>query len=132
MARRRNSSPKPVWIIAAAVLVVAAFFGARFFPSSGGDRFRTIAPLDVEAYLENSNSLRGNVYRIEGEVSNALAWSPTAGRLIAVDVETGRHVIPVLVTTPFNATNIQKGQRFIFVLEVDDKGVLRTKDLSKA
>ena len=28
--------------------------------------------------------------------------------------------------------NIQKGQKFIFLLEVDDKGILRTKKLTKA
>ena len=96
------------------------------------DPFRTVAPLDVKAYLENANSLRGNVYKIEGEVSNALAWSPATGRLIAVGVNSGADVIPVLVTTDFNQINIQKGQKFIFLLEVDDKGILRTKDLSKA
>jgi len=37
-----------------------------------------------------------------------------------------------LVTTEFNAINIQKGQKFIFVIEVDDKGILRTKNLTKA
>lgn len=132
MARRRNSSIKPVWIFAAVALVAVAVIGSLFMPSGGSDRYRTIAPLDVSAYLENSNSLRGNVYKVEGEVANSLAWSPTSGRLIAVEVEEGREVIPVLVTTKFNEINIQRGQRFIFVLEVDEKGILRTRDLSKA
>ncbi len=132
MARRRSSSIQPVWLIAAVVLILAAFIGYRFLPTSGNDPYRTIAVLDVPAYLENANSLRGNVYKIEGEVSNALAWSPTSGRLFAVDVDNGKDTIPVLVTTDFNSFNIQKGQKFIFVLEVDEKGLLRTKNLSKA
>ncbi len=130
MARRKKSSIRPLWLFLAIVLIVVAFFGSRFFLSSGSDPFRTIALLDVPSYLENANSLRGNVYKIEGEVSNSLAWSPTAGRLIAVDVKSD--TIPVLVPPEFNSINIQKGQKIIFVLEVDEKGVLKTKNLSKA
>lgn len=116
----------------AVVLVIGAFIGSRLFITATSDPYRTVATLDVKAYLENANSLRGNVYKIEGEVANALAWSPATGRLIAVGVNNGADVLPVLVTTDFNDINIQKGQKFIFLLEVDDKGILRTKNLSKA
>lgn len=129
MARRKKSSVRPVWLIFVAVLILVAFLGSRFFLSAGTDPYRTVALLDVPAYLENANSLRGNVYKVSGEVSNALAWSPTSGRLIAVDVE--KDTIPVLVTPEFNAINIQKGQKFVFVLEVDERGVLKTKKLSQ-
>ncbi len=132
MARRSKSSFKPTWIIVAVLLVLGAFIGSRLFITATSDPYRTVATLDVKAYLENANSLRGNVYKIEGEVTNALAWSPSTGRLIAVGVNNGQDVLPVLVTTNFNDINIQKGQRFIFLLEVDDKGILRTKNLSKA
>jgi hypothetical protein len=129
MARRKKSSINPIWLLFAVGMLLVAFVGARFFLSSGSDPDRTIATLDVPAYMENANSLRGNVYKAEGEVSNSLAWSSTAGRLIAVDVE--KETIPVLVTPEFNAINIQKGQKFRFVLEVDPKGILKTKKLSQ-
>lgn len=132
MARRGKSSFNPVWIILVAVLVLMAFVGSRFLPSGVSDPYRTIAVLDVASYLENANSLRGNIYKFEGEIANSLAWSPTSGRLFAVDVASGQDTLPVLITTEFNAINVQKGQKFIFVIEVDDKGVLRTKNLSKA
>jgi hypothetical protein len=38
----------------------------------------------------------------------------------------------VLVTTDFNHLNIQKGQKFMFLLEVDERGVLKTRDLTKS
>lgn len=129
MARRKKSTVGPVWLLLAAGMIILAFFGARFFLSSGSDPFRTVALLDVSSYMENAKSLRGNIYKVEGEVSNALAWSPTSGRLIALDVE--KDTIPILVTPEFNAINIQKGQKFIFVLEVDEKGLLKTKKLSQ-
>ncbi len=130
MARRKKSSLQPLWILVAVVLIAAAFLGSVLFQASGNDPFRTVPALDIPAFLENANSLRGNVYKVEGEVSNSLAWSPSAGRLIAVDVK--EETIPVLVTTEFNAMNIQKGQKFIFLIEVDENGLLKTKNLSKA
>jgi len=131
MRRRGKSSLRPFWLIPAAVLVLAAFLGGRFFLGGNHDAFRTVAPLDVASYMENANSLRGNVYKFTGEVANSLAYSPTSGRLFAVDLVEGDDVLPVLVTAEFNALNIQKGQRFIFVIEVDEKGLLRTKNISK-
>jgi len=132
VARRGKSSLLPLGIIVAILLVLAAFIGSRFLVTTTSQRFRTVAPLDVETYLENSNSLRGNVYKIEGEVLNSLGWSPTKGRLIAVGVDDGSEVVPILVTTDFSHLNIQRGQRFIFLIEVDDKGILRTKDMTKS
>ena len=132
MARRGKSSRLTWGIIIAFLLIVAAFFGSRLFIGSTTEPFRTTSSLDVQTYLENANSLRGNVYKMEGEVVNSLAWSPSKGRLIAIKVEKGSEVVPVLVTTNFNQINIQKGQRFIFLLEVDDKGILRTKDMTKS
>jgi hypothetical protein len=132
VARRAKNTRLYIAIIAALLLVLAAFVGSRLFVSATSEPFRTVSPLDVQTYLENANSLRGNVYRIEGEVVNSLAWSPSKGRLIAIKVDKSEDVVPVLVTTNFNHINIQKGQRFIFLLEVDDKGILRTKDMTKS
>ena len=132
MARRNKSSFKPLWLFAAAALIVVAVLGSFLFRTVGSEPFRTVASLDVPAYLQNANSLRGNVYKLEAEVVNSLAWSPSQGRLIAIGVQQGREVLPLLVTPQFSHINIQKGQRFIFLLEVDEKGILRTKDLRKA
>lgn len=132
MARRGKNSVKPLWIGIALALVVVAFLGSRLFTSSVGDPYRTIPTLDSKAYLDNANSLRGNVYKVEGEIVNSLALSPSEGRLFSVSVGADSNVLPVLVTKDFNEVNIQKGQKFIFLLEVDDKGILRTKKLTKA
>ena len=63
VARRSKKSRLPLGIIVAVVLIVAAFLGSRFFITTTSQPFRTATPLDVETYLENANSLRGNVYQ---------------------------------------------------------------------
>ncbi len=132
MARKSSRPLAGLWLVLAIVLVAAAFLGAVFLFSGDSNPYRTVPELEVRSYLENANSLRGNIYRIDGEVVNSLAWSPTTGRLIAVGVNDGQEVLPVLVTTEFNQINIQKGQKFIFLLEVDENGILKTKNLTKS
>jgi len=129
MARRKKSSPQPLWIVLVAVLVVAAFLGSRFFLSPVTEAKSSVPALDVPAYMENANSLRGNVFQATGVVSDALAWSPSSGRLIAVEV--ADETLPILVTAEFSATNIQKGQKLLFVVEVDENGILKTKKVSQ-
>jgi len=114
-----------------AVFLIIAVAGAIYF--SGKSRpYRAIADLDIEAIATNALSIRGNTYRLDAEVADSLFWSPSMGRLIAVSVSGGQKVLPVLVTTEFSSFNIQKGQKLILLLEVDDKGLLRTKGVTKA
>lgn len=132
MARRSRKSFNPTWVALACIFLVAGFGGAAFLFRGSGESYRTTEELDVRSYLDNSNALRGNVYKIQGEVVNNLAWSPTAGRLIEISVNKGSDVVAVLVPNEFNHINIQKGQRFDFQLEVDEKGLLKAKALTKA
>jgi hypothetical protein len=129
MARRKKSSPQPVWIALVAALVVVAFLGSRFFLAPGPEAKSSVAELDVPAYMENANSLRGNVFQATGIVADALAWSPASGRLIAVEI--ADETIPILVTADFKATNIQKGQKLHFVVEVDENGILKTRKVTQ-
>jgi hypothetical protein len=131
MARRASSSVHPAWLAASFLLLAAAVIGGYFLYSQISDPYRTLTPLDVPAYLENANSLRGNVYKISATVDTQLAWSPTLGRLYSVQTENGAEVLPVLIPAQFNALNMQKGQRYFFKIEVGEKGVLRVQDVRK-
>ena len=130
MARRASSSAHPVWFLIAALLLVGALGGGYFFFGRDHDPFRKIAALPVQDYLQNSNSLRGNIYKLEGVISQALAWSTTAGRLFSVDAN-GQD-LPVLVPPELNRINIERGQRFFFKIEVGDKGILKAQDVKKS
>ena len=135
MTARRASVPMhPAWVVVVLLLIGGAIGVGYFLFGKMNDPYRTLTPLNVTTYLENSNSLRGNSYKITGTIWNSLAWSPTAGRLFSIEVESnsGMDVLPVLIPAEFNHVNIQKGQRFIFKTEVDEKGILKAKGLTKA
>ena len=41
-------------------------------------------------------------------------------------------MLGVLVPPEFASVNIERGQRFLFKIEVGDKGILRAQDVKKA
>jgi len=130
MARRASSSAHPVWMLMVVVLVLAALAGGYFLFGRASDPYRTLTPLPIPDYLQNSNSLRGNVYKLDAIVSQSLQWSPTVGRLFSV--EANGEMLPVLVPPQFNSVNIERGQRFFFKVEVGDHGILRADDVKKS
>jgi hypothetical protein len=129
---RRSRSSNSTLLVVGIVLLILAFAAGGYLLSTSGDAFRTTAPLEVQAYLENSNSLRGNTYKVEGEVLNQLGYSPSMGRLISVKIDETSDVVPMLIPASLSHVNIQRGQRFIFKIEVTENGILRALDLTKA
>ncbi len=141
MARRAQSKIRPLWVaLVLAALVLAVIVGV-LVQNTGGDPFRTDPELDVDEYLANANSLQGNVYKIHGSIAQSLGYSRDKGRLFSVNVS-GRDggsdggasggVLPVLVPPKMSYLNLQKGQRYIFRLEVGDAGILRALDMKKS
>jgi len=132
MPRRASSRTHPVWLVVALV-VLAGALGAAFFWTTFSDPYRTLTPIDVAVYLDNANSLRGNVYKMTGTIDSQLAWSPTQGRLFSVISDSGKtDVVPLLIPPQFDHINIQKDQHFSFKIEVGDKGILKAADMRKS
>jgi len=117
-------------MLAAVALILVALAGGYFLFGRASDPYRGLTPLPVADYLQNSNSLRGNVYKLEATIAGSLQWSPNVGRLFSVEVN--GDVLPVLVPPQFNSVNIEKGQRFFFKIEVGDHGILRAQDVKKS
>lgn len=130
MARRSKRSSPPFLLLGTLLLGGMAVILAVLLLGQSSEPFRTTDPLDASLYLENANSLRGNVYRLNAEVMNALAMSRKDGRLISVKSSTD-DLLPLIIPPDFNQENIQRGQHFVFVVEVDERGLLRVKDLIK-
>lgn len=84
------------------------------------------SPLNLLTYRDNGNSLRGNVYRVEGKVEETLRWTPDRGRLISFEARDATEVLPlpVLVPEEFSNINIERGTEMGMVVRVDRDGTL--------
>jgi hypothetical protein len=138
MARRAKSQFTPLHLIAIlAGFGLIAFVGFKVLQSSGASSgFVDTTDLDLREYMENSNALSNNTYRIEGTIEDRLDnWRSSQGRLFSVLVDDGkeRAALGVIVPEKFNGTNIQRGQRFKFKVTVQSgTGMLEVVDLTKA
>ena len=113
------------------MLVLIAAGG--FFLGSSRLPYRAAPEFPVKEYLgESSTTLRGNKYRLSGAVLNSIAWSPSEGRLLSVEPNGSESPIPVMVPASLGETNIQKGQRFHFLVEVREGGVVYATELTKS
>lgn len=138
MARRAKSRFTPLHLIAVIAGVgLIAFLGYKVLKGTGASSgFANTSDLNLREYLENSNALSNNTYRIEGVVGDRLDnWSSSQGRLFSVKVDDGGEEFDVGVIVPekFNSTNIQRGQRFKFKVTVQSgTGMLEVVDLTKS
>ena len=128
MGRRASSTVNPAWFAIAAVVVVAVIAGGWALKGTVADPYRTLAPFPMVEYLQNSNSLRGNTYKVDGVVGEQLHYSKSA-RLISVEVN--GDPVSIIVPAELRDVNVQKGQRLLFKVEVGDKGVLKAVGVKK-
>ncbi len=140
MARRASSGINVGQIAGIAVailgfLVVAALLfkliaGDLIGGGTGGSKHSNsnsnASMLNLTTFRENANSLRGNVYRIEGKVEETLRWTPDRGRLISFNADDTMIAIPVPVRVPedFSNVNIERGTTMSLVVRVDREGTL--------
>lgn len=138
MARRAKSQFTALHLLAViAGVSIIAFLGYKVMKGSGASTgFADTTDLNLREYMENSNALSSNTYRIEGTIADRLDnWSSSRGRLFEVLVDDGQERASVAVAVPekFNSTNIQRGQRFKFKVTVQSgTGVLEVVDLTKS
>jgi len=132
MARRARSTPNAGLLAGGLVLLLLLIAAGGYFFGSSGAPYRTAPEFPVQEYLATSSSLRGNNYRLTGAVLNSIAWSPQSGRLISVEPTGSDSPVPVVIPAELGEMNIQKGQRFHFLVEIRENGILYAKDLTKS
>ncbi len=137
MARRAKSQFTPVHLIAViAGVAILAFVGYKVLKGTGAaSGFASTPALNLREYMDNSNALSNNTYRLEGTVGVRLDnWRSKQGRLFVVLVNENGEEVPVGVIVPekFNSTTIERGQRFKFKVTVQaETGMLEVLDLTK-
>ncbi len=117
------------------ILVVAFLFmrvmSGGIFGSS--DSKISATELSIADYLENANSLRGNVYQVSGTIEEQLRWTTDNGRLFSLETANGGESSPIPIRVPqeFSTQNIDRGAEFRFVVEVGKDGLLIVKQIEK-
>lgn len=119
----------PAWFAIVAVVAVAAIAGGWALKGTVSDPFRALTAFPAQDYLQNSNSLRGNEYKLDGVVGEQLAFFNNA-RLISVEVN--GEPVPILIPAELRDLNVQKGQRLLFKVKVGDKGQVTAVAVKKA
>jgi hypothetical protein len=132
MARRASSVPNIAWLLAGLAMLLVLIGAGGYFFGSSNTPYRATPEFPVDEYLSTSTSLRGNTYRLSGAVLNSIAWSPSEGRLISVKPNNSDSPIPVVIPAGISEANIQKGQRFHFLVEVREGGVIYAADITKS
>ncbi len=126
MPRRASSGLNAGILVGTAVIVVVALLlGGRLLIGRKAAGFGDVTRLDVEAFLENANSLRGNEYAVEGTVDEKLRWTPEQGQVVSVKVarEGGTELIPIEIPVEFNQLNIEREQRYAFKIRIRQGGI---------
>lgn len=123
------------FIVVAALLfrlIAGDMFGGGDTGGSSGSNPNATA-LNLVTYRDNGNSLRGNVYRVEGRVEETLRWTPDRGRLISFDANDATISIPVPVLVPenFSNVNIERGSELDLVVRVDRDGTLVAESIDQ-
>ena len=120
-----------IWLLV--TFLVFGVVGTLFFQKDT-DPYRTVEPLKPADYLENSNSLRGNTYRLEGVIASSLGWSQEKGRLFSLRVTQGDKdsPLPILVPASYREINLQKGQRYRLKVHVNESGLLEVEEMTKS
>jgi hypothetical protein len=134
MARRAHNkiSWSRLWLVGITLLIVGTSSALLF--QFYATPFRTTPLLNPADYFENSNSLRGNTYRLEGVIANSLGYSPEKGRLYSLQVTHGNSSLPVPILVPagYQILNLQKGQKYQVKVMVNDQGLLQVEEITKA
>ena len=140
MPRRASSGISRGQIVGLSIVVlgicVVAFLLIRIMSGEilgGGSKASSATVLSISDYLENANSLRGNVYQVSGVIEEQLKWTPENGRLFSLEANHGGDTTPIPIRVPqeFSTQNIDRGAEFRFIVEVGKDGLLIAQNIEK-
>ncbi|MEI6605993.1 MAG: hypothetical protein WCP35_11830 [Verrucomicrobiota bacterium] len=125
MARRASSSLHPGILIGIAAAVVVAIVAGQSLFKHKKTSFGDVSAMNVEDFLENGNSLRGNEYSIEGKIDEKLRWTPDRGQIISLRVSTkgGDELLGIEIPPNFNNLNVEREQRYSMRVKVRQGGI---------
>ena len=137
MARRRRSGfPIRPTLIGVGILLLAGL--SLWWKQKPGtsDLSAGGQPFPAGEFLDNFFGLRGNRYLVQGRITEQLRFGDDRTRLFALSVTDAALSDPcevgLLVPASFGSMNIQTGQEFRLLVEVDQDGLLRAIEIRKS
>ncbi|HQW28820.1 MAG: hypothetical protein KA152_10945 [Verrucomicrobiales bacterium] len=114
-------------------LIAGGLLGSSDDKSTSKRSSGTASVLSLNTYRTNGNSLRGNIYRVDGRVEETLRWTADRGRLISFEAEDGTETMPVPILVPedFSDINIERGTEMGMVVRVDRDGTLVAESIDE-
>ena len=114
-------------------LIAGGLLGSSDDKSTSKRSSGTASVLSLNTYRTNGNSLRGNIYRVDGRVEETLRWTADRGRLISFEAEDGTETMPVPILVPedFSNINIERGTEMGMVVRVDRDGTLVAESIDE-
>lgn len=125
MPRRASSSLHPGLIIGIIALVVVLIFAGKSFFAKKPVGFGDTAKLNIQDFLQNGNSLRGNEYVVEGKVDERLRWTSASGQVVSVQIgpDEDAEFIGIEIPPDLGKTNIDIQQRYAFRVKFRQGGI---------
>jgi len=134
MPRRAQSGVNPAHWLGLIIILAVLGGGGYFIMNRATDPLTGITELSADEFLENATALGGNTYKLEGIVDDRLdKWRGADGRLFSVQISdgSGTTFVPVWVPADYEGANVQRGQRYLFKVRVQENGVLEVLQLLK-
>lgn len=135
MPRRAQSGVRPAHWLGLIIILAVIGGGGYALMHRATDPMTGIMELDTGGFLENATALGGNEYKLEGLVEDRLdtKWSSKDGRLFSVQISdgSGSTSVPVWIPPDYQGPNIQRGQRYLMKVRVQENGVLEMLELFK-
>jgi hypothetical protein len=133
MARRASSGIHSGVIVGAAAALVLAFIGGKMLLGGESAAKPDGTPLDMETFEQHANSLRGNEYVVEGTVDGQLHWHPDRGQVISLRVDDAgtSRFLAIEIPAEFSTQNIEREQRYAFLVRVRDGGIAVAREISR-
>lgn len=134
MPRRAQSGVRPAHWLGLIIILAVIGGGGYVLMHRATDPMTGITELNTDEFLENATALGDNIYKLEGIVDDRLdKWRSADGRLFSVQISdgSGSTFVPVWVPPDYQGANIQRGQRYVFKVRVQENGVLEVLELLK-
>lgn len=133
--RRRSGFPLRPALISLVALLIAG--GAVWWlRKPGAEEFAAGSqPFPAREFLDNFFGLRGNRYAVSGRITEQLRYGQDRTRLFSLSITDASLSEPcevgLLVPAEFGSLNMQTGQEFRLLVEVDQDGLLRALEIRK-